>query len=55
MLDSDGKLSLIQSTVNPYVYDQIVITEEPADNLEPNPSGTIGGADLPSPLGTMRQ
>jgi hypothetical protein len=54
MLDSDGKLSLIQSMVNPYVYDQIVITEEPADNLNPNPTETIGGADIPSPFGTMR-
>jgi len=54
MLDSDGKLSLIQSMVNPYVYDQIVITEEPADNLEPNPAETIGGAEIPSPFGTMR-
>ncbi|MGC1132323.1 MAG: hypothetical protein WA941_05845 [Nitrososphaeraceae archaeon] len=54
MLDPDGKLSLIQSMVNPYVYDQIVVTEEPADNLEPNPADTVGGAELPSPFGTMR-
>lgn len=54
MLDSEGKLSLIQSMVNPYVYDQIVITEEPSDNLAPSPAETIGGADIPGPFGTMR-
>jgi hypothetical protein len=43
-----------QCAINPYVYDQLVITEEPSHNLEPRPAETVGGADLPSPFGTMR-
>ena len=55
MLDpNDNKLSITQDMVNPYLYDMIVVTEEPADNLEPNPSGNIvGGADLPDPFGSV--
>jgi Anti-sigma-K factor rskA len=52
--NNNNKLSLSTDMVNPYAYDKIVVTEEPADNLEPKPSETIvGGSDLPEPFGSV--
>jgi hypothetical protein len=46
-----GSLSFSQRVVNPYTYNFIVVTEEPANDIDPNPATPVGGAALPSPFG----
>jgi hypothetical protein len=44
-------LSFSQTMVNPYVYNQIMITQEPANSSNPKPSQPIGGSALQAPFG----
>ncbi len=43
-----------QRMVNPAIYDMLVITEEPKDDINPSPSTTIGGVQLAEPFGTAK-
>jgi hypothetical protein len=45
-IGADGTLSFSQTMVNPYVYNQIIITQEPANSSNPKPSQPIGGSAL---------
>ncbi|MGI0048360.1 MAG: anti-sigma factor [Nitrososphaera sp.] len=47
----NGSLSFEQNIVSPHTYKVIVVTEEPANDLDPNPATPVGGAELPSPFG----
>jgi hypothetical protein len=40
-----------QRMVNPWVYDMLVITEEPANDTDPMPARPVGGAHLQQPFG----
>jgi hypothetical protein len=42
------RLSFQQLMVNPFVYDSIIISQEPVNDTNPNPSAPIGGAHLPN-------
>ncbi len=44
-------LVFTQRMVNPWIYDSIVITEEPMDDTDPGPNMPIGGAQLGEPFG----
>jgi len=46
-----GSLGFGQRIVNPHTYNVIVVTEEPANDIDPNPATPVGGAELPSPFG----
>ena len=46
-----GSLKTSEHMVNPYTYSQLIITEEPIDDTDPNAAGTYGGAELQSPFG----
>lgn len=46
-----GTLVFGQNIVNAHTYNLIVITEEPANDVDPNPATPVGGAGLPSPFG----
>lgn len=48
---TDGTLTFSQTMVNPYVYNQIIITQEPLNNPNPKPSQPIGGSALQTPFG----
>ena len=61
-LDSDYKLSLgqadatnhlffSQTIVNPWIYDVLVITEEPIGDSDPAPNKPVGGVLLEQPFG----
>jgi hypothetical protein len=45
--DGNG-LDFRQLMVNPFSYDSIIISQEPVNDSNPNPSAPIGGAQLPS-------
>ena len=47
----DGTLDFSQYMVNPYTYDNFEITEEPAEDPDPNAADSIAGFELPSPFG----
>ncbi len=47
----DGKLSFSQQMVNPWIYDAIVITEEPVGDSNPAPNVPVGGILLETPFG----
>ena len=49
--DHDGDLMFTQSMVNPWIYDAIVITEEPINDSNPAPNVPIGGVSLEAPFG----
>lgn len=49
MLQSD--LEFEQNIVNPWTYGVLVITMEPAADLDPNPAMPVAGALLPAPFG----
>jgi uncharacterized protein YunC (DUF1805 family) len=64
LVDADGsnyKLSLgaldgnslntSDHMVNPFTYTEFIITEEPADDVDPNAAGTYSGAELQVPFG----
>jgi len=42
--DERGSLKFTQDLVNPDVYDLIVITEEPEQDIDPTPNKPVGGA-----------
>ncbi|MGA2309044.1 MAG: hypothetical protein ABSG57_05795 [Candidatus Bathyarchaeia archaeon] len=42
------RLSFQQLMVNPFIYDSIIISQEPVNDTNPNPSAPIGGAQLPN-------
>lgn len=44
-------LVFTQRIVNPWIYDLIVITEEPMNDTDPNPDTPIAGAQLKEPFG----
>jgi len=46
-----GKLMFSQSMVNPWIYDAIVITEEPIGDTNPAPNVPVGGVSLKTPFG----
>lgn len=50
-LKQNGQLNFEQQLVNARTYDLIVITEEPANDSDPNPTAPEGGSTLPSPFG----
>ncbi len=47
----DGKLLFSQPMVNPWIYDAIVITEEPIGDTNPAPNVPVGGISLQTPFG----
>ncbi|HYX56567.1 MAG TPA: anti-sigma factor [Nitrososphaeraceae archaeon] len=47
----DGTLTFKQYMVNPYTYKQFVVTEEPADDPDPNAASAIAGFELQNPFG----
>ena len=49
--DSHGELMFSQSMVNPWIYDAIVITEEPIGDSDPAPNVPVGGILLDTPFG----
>jgi hypothetical protein len=42
------RLGFQQLMVNPFIYDSIIISQEPVNDTNPNPSAPIGGAQLPN-------
>ena len=46
-----GSLEFEQRMVNPYTYGVLVITIEPARDLDPNPDAPVAGALLATPFG----
>jgi len=44
-------LVFTQKMVNPWIYDLLVITEEPENDTDPSPNMPIGGTQLAEPLG----
>ena len=49
--NNNGKLSFSQPMVNPWIYDAIVITEEPIGDSDPAPNVPVGGVLLETPFG----
>ena len=47
----DGKLWFSQQMVNPWIYDVLVITEEPIGDSDPSPHKPVGGVLLETPFG----
>ena len=47
----NGKLSFSQQMVNPWIYDAIVMTEEPIGDSNPAPNVPVGGILLEIPFG----
>jgi len=50
-LSERNSLVFTQKMVNPWIYDLIVITEEPVHDMDPSPHMPIGGAQLAEPFG----
>ncbi len=48
---TEGNLQFTEKLVNPYTYKQFIITEEPANDKDPNAADTYGGVELPIPYG----
>ena len=49
--DSHGKLMFSQPMVNPWIYDVLVITEEPIGDSDPAPNKPVGGVLLEGSFG----
>ncbi len=47
----DGNLLFFQHLVNPWIYDAVVVTEEPIGDSNPAPNVPVGGALLKAPFG----
>ena len=47
----NGTLDFSQYIVNPYTYKNFEVTEEPAEDPDPNAADSIAGFELPSPFG----
>jgi len=50
-LSAGNNLVFMQRIVNPWIYDLIVITEEPVNDTDPNPHMPVGGVQLSEPFG----
>lgn len=50
-LSAGNNLIFTQRIVNPWIYDLIVITEEPVNDTDPSPHIPIGGVQLSEPFG----
>ncbi len=50
-VEANGELSFSQRMVNPSTYNVLVITEEDADDPDPNAAMPVGGSELESPFG----
>jgi hypothetical protein len=48
---TDSTLQFTEKLVNPYTYKQFIVTEEPANDKDPNAADTYGGVELPIPYG----
>ena len=46
-----GNLVFGQRMINPWIYDVLVITEEPIDDADPAPNKPVGGIKLQTPFG----
>ena len=47
----DGTLGFSQYMVNPYTYNNFEVTEEPAEDSDPNAADSIAGFELQDPFG----
>jgi hypothetical protein len=47
----DGNLDFSQYMVNPYTYKNFEVTEEPAEDPDPNAAESIAGFELQNPFG----
>lgn len=47
----NGTIDFNQDMVNPFTYTIFFITEEPADDTDPNPATAIAGIELDAPFG----
>jgi hypothetical protein len=50
-LSKNGALDFTSTMVNPYTYEQFLVTEEPFEDPDPNAASVIAGAELVSPFG----
>ena len=50
-MDNTGHLFFSQTIVNPWIYDVLVITEEPMNDTDPSPHKPVGGILLEEPFG----
>ncbi len=50
--DAQNNLFFSQAIVNPWIYDVLVITEEPIEDTDPAPNKPVGATLLPEPFGT---
>jgi anti-sigma-K factor RskA len=48
---SNGTLNFTQNMVNPYTYKNFEVTEEPAEDPDPNAATSIAGLELDNPFG----
>ena len=49
--DQKGQLMFEQTFVNPWIYDVLVITEEPVGDHDPSPNKPVGASLLSEPFG----
>lgn len=47
----NGSLDFSQYMVNPYTYKNFEVTEEPAEDLDPNAASSVAGFELQTPFG----
>jgi hypothetical protein len=47
----NGTLDFSQYMVNPYTYNSFEVTEEPAEDVDPNAADSIAGFELQTPFG----
>jgi hypothetical protein len=47
----NGTLHVTSQMVNPYTYSQFLVTQEPHEDPDPNPTSASGGAELIIPFG----
>ena len=47
----NGTLDFSQNMVNPYTYKNFEVSEEPAEDPDPNAADSMAGFELPSPFG----
>ena len=50
-INEKGNLIFGQRMINPWIYDVLVITEEPHDDTDPSPNKPVGGVLLEKPFG----
>lgn len=47
----NGTIDFSQNMVNPFTYTIFFITEEPRNDVDPNPATAIAGIELKAPFG----